>query len=460
MEVQVMKRLRKTIIAALILALCLTSIPFYGRNRAKAADVEIDSTGKESVLSSQGKEIARGKVTEDGAFAAAEPVETTEPEAEPETKPTKPTGTDKTKLKAAKGQKKQTVKATATVGSEKIAMSVDMVWDKKITYTGRKVEEFDIDYKMDLDDLYNCVPALKGSYKPEDLFVIKYVGKNNLHKSTAKKKAKIYAKISVLESDAKSAGLSSAQIERLKTIVKALNKSLKKKPCKFTINPLNLKAKGVTVQPIVYWNGNKLSYVVSVRVSYKAKGEKVSLSLKGTKYKVTVANGSKKTVKVTVKGDVKGTVITKGYAESDLWKYSHAGAILSDLPDRTGYKPKNWGWETDGDGYGLKYFTSGKYVSSDCKSVIYIESSSGDWFDFQAFAKGKGKGGKDVVTVDADDGSPYLSAWYTSQTEADFGKVLHFKSVGNGTLIVSVGSDKSSEYAAFEDVYYLVKEKY
>ncbi len=37
-----MKRLRKTIIAALILALCLTSIPFYGRNRAKAADVELD----------------------------------------------------------------------------------------------------------------------------------------------------------------------------------------------------------------------------------------------------------------------------------------------------------------------------------------------------------------------------------------------------------------------------------
>ena len=43
--------------------------------------------------------------------------------------------------------------------------------------------------------------------------------------------------------------------------------------------------------------------------------------------------------------------------------------------DKTGYTPENWSWKAKGEGYGKKYYTSGKYVRKDGNAVIYLESS-------------------------------------------------------------------------------------
>ncbi len=158
--------------------------------------------------------------------------------------------------------------------------------------------------------------------------------------------------------------------------------------------------------------------------------------------------------------EVKASAVTEIKNKDKKVKKSSTGAILSDIPDKTGYEPKNWSWEAEGEGYGLKYFTSGKYISSDGLSVIYLESSDGgDYFIFQIFGKGKGENGIDTTIIDNDTGSPNILAWYTSQTEADCEDILHLKSIGNGTLIVTKGSTQDMGFKAFEDHYYLAQEK-
>ena len=71
-----------------------------------------------------------------------------------------------------------------------------MSWNSEITYTGSKIKPSDLGYKLDLSDLYDEEKIKKGKYEPKDLFKITYVNKNNLHKSTTKKKGSFYAKIS------------------------------------------------------------------------------------------------------------------------------------------------------------------------------------------------------------------------------------------------------------------------
>ena len=362
-------------------------------------------------------------------------------------------------LKAAKGQKKQTVKVSKTYKGEKISLNVDMVCDKKITYTGEKLGAEDLNFKIDLGDLYDIVNLSGGSVKAEDLFKVSYVGKNNLNKSTSSKKAQIYAKVTFDETKAKNAGLGNDEIARIKSVVKALNKNLKNKPCTYTIKALKLKAKGVTVQPIVVWNGKKVN-VLAVRVTFKENGEEKTCNLPASQFKIKVANTSKKTVKVTGKGNCSGTVTVKGYAESELWKYSSTGALLSDMKDKTGYEPKDWSWKAEGEGYGKKYFTSGKYVRADSLAVIYIDSTeSPDGFYFQAFSKASGARQSDYTTYDSTYDTPNIWLSLTDEKTADDG-TWHIRSFGNGTIEVTTNW-LDEMYLMYEDpagIYYLVRE--
>ena len=139
-----------------------------------------------------------------------------------------------------------------------------------------------------------------------------------------------------------------------------------------------------------------------------------------------------------------------------------SGHTLSDIKDKTKYKPGNWSWDAgSGEGYGRKYFTSGKYVRDDGKAVIYIDSGdSSDGFSFQAFCKGS-SGKSDFTTYDSVTDSPYLWAENTSESKANDGN-WYFQSLGNGCMIVT--TDWLEEmYDGYNDpagYYYLVKEKY
>ncbi|MBP5158699.1 MAG: hypothetical protein ILP10_00180, partial [Lachnospiraceae bacterium] len=238
--------------------------------------VDITSKGNESVLSSGGTEIARGTVEE-------RPIEksggmTDDPGTDDPGTDKPGTGTDNPEplegknLKAKKGQKKSSVAATVTHKGRKISLKVDMVADKKITYTGKKISPKDLGYEIDLTDLYNEA-LTEGAGKPKDLFKISYVSKNNLHKSTSGKKASFYAKVTLDEDKARSAGLGDDGIAKLKALVKALNTKLKKNPCTYTVQAVKISAKTSKVNAVVTLKGSKISRVKSIKVSAKVNGK-------------------------------------------------------------------------------------------------------------------------------------------------------------------------------------------
>ena len=131
--------------------------------------------------------------------------------------------------------------------------------------------------------------------------------------------------------------------------------------------------------------------------------------------------------------------------------------------DMTGYTPKDWSWAAEGEGYGRKFFTSGKYVRDDGRAVIYIESSdSYDGFAFQLYVMPGGAKQSSYTAYDFSGGSSYVWAENESENLAvDYGNGIRFKSLGNGCMLVE--SDWIDEmYAEYDDpagVYYLVREK-
>ncbi|MBP5159292.1 MAG: hypothetical protein ILP10_03230, partial [Lachnospiraceae bacterium] len=222
--------------------------------------VDIKSSDNESVLTSGDTEIARGTVEE-------RPIETGDDTTDdpgtdkPGTETGKPGNEPGKDLKAGKGQKKTSVAASVTHKGRKITLNVDMVADKKITYTGKKIKPEDLGYEIDLTDLYNETAVTAGLYKAEDLYKITYVNKNNLHKTGSGKKASFYAKVKLDEDKAKKAGLGDDGITKLKALVKALNAKLKKNPCTYTVQAVKISAKTSKVYAVVTLKGSKISRV-------------------------------------------------------------------------------------------------------------------------------------------------------------------------------------------------------
>ena len=135
------------------------------------------------------------------------------------------------------------------------------------------------------------------------------MNKNNLHKSTAKKKASFYAKITLNEKTAKKAGLTKKEIARLKAIVKALNKQLKKNPCVYTIDAVELDADGVEIVANVTWTKKgKIKKVKSISVTTVVNGKEMTFKLKSGQYKIKVKDAKEKTETITGKGDFTGAV--------------------------------------------------------------------------------------------------------------------------------------------------------
>ncbi|MBO7402593.1 MAG: hypothetical protein J6U10_06345, partial [Lachnospiraceae bacterium] len=362
---------------------------------------------------------------------------------------------------AKKGQKKSSVAATVTHKGRKISLKVDMVADKKITYTGKKISPKDLGYEIDLTDLYNEA-LTEGAGKPKDLFKISYLSKNNLHKSTSGKKASFYAKVTLDEDKARSAGLGDDGIAKLKALVKALNTKLKKNPCTYTVQAVKISAKTSKVNAVVTLKGSKISRVKSIKVSAKVNGKQKIFKLKKGQYTVKVKDAAKGTVVITGKGDFTGSVTVKAASASDSGlKYGPSGTILADTPDMTGYKPKDWSWKAEGDGYGRKYFTSGKYVRSDGRAVLYIESSdSPDAFSFQLFAIAGGAKQSNYTTYNNETKGVNLWASNTSDTEANTDGI-YMRSFGNGCIdLTTKWTDEM--YMQYDDpagFYYLVREK-
>lgn len=132
--------------------------------------------------------------------------------------------------------------------------------------------------------------------------------------------------------------------------------------------------------------------------------------------------------------------------------------------DETGFNPTDWSWDAQGEGYGRKIFTSGKYVRADGRAVVYIDSSdSPDGFSYQLYAKEVGSK-ENSFTAAGSDGSAY--AWAQckstgSNKASDTYNGLSFISYENGKL--EVASDWIDEmYYAYGDpagTFYLVREK-
>ncbi|MBR5368570.1 MAG: hypothetical protein IK138_04720 [Lachnospiraceae bacterium] len=190
------------------------------------------------------------------------------------------------------------------------------------------------------------------------------------------------------------------------------------------------------------------------KATVKSNGEKVSSSEK----KDNKENKDNKDSKKDKDKDSSGS----GSKSKSKSSGKSSGHMLSETKDKTKYKPEDWSWDASGEGYGRKYFTSGKYVRDDGLAVIYIDSSdSTDGFCFQAFSKASGKGKSDYTTYDYVTGSPNLWANNTSESKADCG-TWYFHSLGNGCMIV-ITDWLDEMYGVYDDpagVYYLVKEKY
>ena len=86
--------------------------------------------------------------------------------------------------------------------------------------------------------------------------------------------------------------------------MKALNRQLKKNPCAYTIDPVELDAAGVEIVADATWTKKgKIKKVNSIN------GRKKTFKLKSSQYKIMVKNASEKTVTITGKKDFTGTAI-------------------------------------------------------------------------------------------------------------------------------------------------------
>ncbi len=135
--------------------------------------------------------------------------------------------------------------------------------------------------------------------------------------------------------------------------------------------------------------------------------------------------------------------------------------------DQTGYTPKDWSWVAEGEGYGRKYFTSGKYVRDDGRAVIYIDSGdSSDGFSYQLFVMAGGAKQENYEAHDFSGGTSYCWASNSSENKADdTSNGLLFHSLGNGCMILKTNW-LDEMYLAYDlssgdsgDVFYLVREK-
>lgn len=140
-----------------------------------------------------------------------------------------------------------------------------------------------------------------------------------------------------------------------------------------------------------------------------------------------------------------------------------SGLLTADDNDITGFTPSDWSWTAEGEGYGRRYFTSGKYVRDDGRAVLYIESSdSYDGFSFQLFAMAEGAHQDNYLSYDYQYGTSYC--WASNDNEGlarDYSNGLIFRNYGNGLTIIE--SDWIDEmyyaYGAPDGYYYLVREK-
>ena len=92
--------------------------------------------------------------------------------------------------------------------------------------------------------------------------------------------------------------------------MKALNRQLKKNPCAYTIDPVELDAAGVEIVADATWTKKgKIKKVNSINVTAYVNGRKKTFKLKSSQYKIMVKNASEKTVTITGKKDFTGTAI-------------------------------------------------------------------------------------------------------------------------------------------------------
>ena len=93
--------------------------------------------------------------------------------------------------------------------------------------------------------------------------------------------------------------------------MEALNKQLKKKPCVYKINAVELDAADVKVVADITWKNGKIKKVNAIKVTADLYGRKKTFRLQPSQYKIKVKNASEKIVKITGKSDFKGSVTVK-----------------------------------------------------------------------------------------------------------------------------------------------------
>lgn len=163
---------------------------------------------------------------------------------------------------------------------------------------------------------------------------------------------------------------------------------------------------------------------------------------------------------------------TSGYSGGVIEIKSSSTSSQTDT-DQTGFVPTAWSWVAEGEGYGRQYFTAGKYVRSDGRSVLYIESAdSPDFFSYQIYTMPDGakqdsyrvpsSGTQEHWSAQGMTGTlSYATANNSSDTRAaDTTEGLDFRA-GNHT--VTIESDWLDElyyqYSTPDGVYTLVREK-
>ena len=112
--------------------------------------------------------------------------------------------------------------------------------------------------------------------------------------------------------------------------------------------------------------------------------------------------------------------------------------------DKTGYTPENWSWKAKGEGYGKKYYTSGKYVRKDGNAVIYLDSSdTPDGFSYQLFALADGAKTSNLYIPSQDSEESY--SWGEKEDDKkaiDYGYGIFFACDGKGKLTLENNWDE------------------
>ena len=215
------------------------------------------------------------------------------------------------------------------------------------------------------------------------------------------------------------------------------------------------------IKPVSNGKNNNITPAAGDENAYRDSVTGATIRVNGDN-SISISGKIKKAGNIRISAEYRDGTVVLANLPIKISKVKKPNSSVTDN-DQTLFTPNDWSWVAEGEGYGRKYFTSGKYVREDGRAVIYIDSAdSPDGFAYQMFVMAGGAKQDNFVAIDYENGSSYVWASNSDEKNAfDKGNSIRFVSDGKGSLEISSDwiEEMYIQYEAPDGKYILVREK-